>query len=106
LISGYDINGKVTGSIGIHLDITEQKEQEEKLYLLFLNFRENINAVVISDVEGRIEWVNASFEKMSGYTRELIGVKPGSLLQGKLRSGNRCVLKNQIRKGNPLIVKL
>jgi hypothetical protein len=47
LISGapnYDINGKVTGSIGIHLDITV-KTEEEKLYLL-LNFRENINAVV------------------------------------------------------------
>jgi PAS domain S-box-containing protein len=34
LVSGapnYDINGKVIGSIGIHLDITEQKEQEAQL---------------------------------------------------------------------------
>jgi hypothetical protein len=30
------INGEIIGSIGIHLDITEQKEQEEQLYLLSL----------------------------------------------------------------------
>jgi hypothetical protein len=27
---------EIIGSIGIHLDITEQKEQEEQLYLLSL----------------------------------------------------------------------
>jgi hypothetical protein len=32
----YNINGEIIGSIGIHLDITEQKEQEEQLYLLSL----------------------------------------------------------------------
>jgi PAS domain S-box-containing protein len=106
LISGapnYDINGKATGSIGIHLDITEQKKQEEELYLLSLIAEKNINAVVISDMEGRIEWVNASFERMSGYTKEeLVGIKPGHLLQGPETNPETIrYLKNQISKGQP-----
>jgi PAS domain S-box-containing protein len=106
LISGapnYDINGKIIGSIGIHLDITEQKEQEERLYLLSLIAEKNINAVVISDVEGKIEWSNSSFEKMSGYTKEeLVGIKPGHLLQGpKTNPETVKYLKNKISKGQP-----
>lgn len=106
LISGapnYDINGKIVGSISIHLDITEQKEQEEKLYLLSLIAEKNINAVVISDVEGKIEWVNSSFEIMSGYSKkELIGIKPGNLLQGAESNPETIdYLKNQISKGQP-----
>jgi PAS domain S-box-containing protein len=106
LISGapnYDVNGNTVGSIGIHLDITEQKEQEERLYLLSLIAEKNINSVVICDIEGRIEWVNSSFEKMSGYTKEeLVGIKPGYLLQGKETNPETInYLKNQISKGQP-----
>jgi PAS domain S-box-containing protein len=106
LISGapnYDVNGNTIGSIGIHLDITEQKEQEERLYLLSLIAEKNINSVVICDIEGRIEWVNSSFEKMSGYTnQEVVGIKPGYLLQGKETNPETInYLKNQISKGQP-----
>lgn len=111
LVSGapnYDIKGKATGSIGIHLDITEQKEQEEKLYLLSLIAEKNINAVIISDIEGKIEWVNSSFEKMSGYSKEeLVGIKPGHLLQGEETNLETVhYLKNQIRKGQPFTCEI
>jgi 1-deoxy-D-xylulose 5-phosphate reductoisomerase len=43
----------VTGSIGIHLDITEN--QEERIQLLSLIAEKNINAVVITDEKGRLE---------------------------------------------------
>jgi PAS domain S-box-containing protein len=106
LISGapnYDINGEVIGSIGIHLDITEQKEQEEKLYLLSLIAEKNLNAVVITDEKGCLEWANPSFEKFSGYTKEeLIGVKPGTVLQGPETDPETVAyLSKQIRKGEP-----
>ena len=106
LVSGapnYDIHGKVIGSIGIHLDITEQKIQEERLYLLSLIAEKNINSVIISDVKGNIEWVNSSFEKMSGYTKEeIIGKKPGHFLQGEETNPETVeYLKNQISKGQP-----
>lgn len=106
LISGapnYDISGKVIGSIGIHLDITEQKEQEEKLYLLSLIAEKNINAVIIADAHGKIEWANTSFIDMSGYSmEEIIGQKPGHLLQGEetnLETIN--YMRDRIAKGLP-----
>jgi PAS domain S-box-containing protein len=101
--TNYDVRGKITGSIGVHLDITEQKEQEEKLYLLSLIAEKNINGVVICDAEGKTEWVNSSFEKMLGYTKEeLVGRKPGFLLQGpETNIETAAYLSNQIRKGQP-----
>lgn len=106
LISGapnYNLNGEVIGSIGIHLDITDQKKQEEQLFLLSLIAEKNINAVVICDNEGRMEWVNNSFLKMSGYSlNEAIGVKPGRLLQGEETSQETIMYMNdQISKGLP-----
>ncbi len=99
----YDISGKVVGSIGIHLDITEQKEQEEQLYLLSLIAEKNINAVIIADAEGKIEWANTSFIDMSGYSmEEIIGQKPGHLLQGEETSLETVnYMKGQIAKGLP-----
>jgi len=42
------------------------------------------NAVIITDPEGRIEWVNDSFERISGWPKaEVLGKRPGSFLQGK-----------------------
>ncbi|MBC7367199.1 MAG: CHASE domain-containing protein [Undibacterium sp.] len=43
------------------------------------------NAVIISDAEGRIEWTNEGFTRITGYTLdEVRGKKPGSFLQGPL----------------------
>jgi len=42
------------------------------------------NSVIITDAVGRIEWVNESFEKLTGFTiGEVTGKTPGSFLQGK-----------------------
>lgn len=106
LVSGapnYDIQGNIIGSIGIHLDITDQKNQEEQLYLLSLIAEKNINAVIICDAKGHIEWANSSFLKMSGYTKEeILGFRPGQLLQGE-ESNQESVqyLREQIKKGLP-----
>lgn len=111
LISGapnYDVHGNLIGSIGIHLDITDQKEQEQQLYLLSLIAEKNINAVIICDPSGNIEWANTSFLKMSGYTEnEILGEKPGKLLQGA-DSNNETVtyMSEQIAKGLPFNCEL
>lgn len=111
LISGapnYNVNGEVVGSIGIHLDITEQKSQEERLILLSLIAEKNINAVIICDSQGKIEWVNNSFISMSGYSfEEVIGKKPGQLLQGKDSDFAQInYLRNQIHNGLPFKCEL
>jgi PAS domain S-box-containing protein len=41
------------------------------------------NAVIITDRAGKIEWVNAAFERVTGYSpAEVKGRTPGSVLQG------------------------
>jgi len=61
-----------------------QKEQEQSRKLSMVA-SSTTNIVIITDSEGSIEWVNSSFEKISGYTcDEVIGRKPGTFLQGPL----------------------
>jgi len=41
------------------------------------------NLVIISDPDGRTEWVNEAYERVTGYTlAEVYGKKPGDVLQG------------------------
>ncbi|MEQ8240695.1 MAG: ATP-binding protein [Cyclobacteriaceae bacterium] len=47
------------------------------------------SGVIITDVGGRIEWVNQGFTSITGYhLEEIVGKKPGSFLQGPKTSGS------------------
>jgi len=99
----YDESGKLLQYFAIIEDMTDEKKKEEQLVLLSLIAEKNINAVIICDNEGRLEWVNSSFVAMSGYeVEELIGLKPGKLLQGKESNPETVIyLSQQIKKGEP-----
>jgi hypothetical protein len=53
------LNGETIGLIGIHLDITEQKSRKNSCIYCHIA-EKNINAVVVSDKQGKVEWANAS----------------------------------------------
>ncbi len=64
-------------------DITVRKKIEMELSQMALIARETDNAVIITDPEGRVEWVNKGFENFTGYTLdEIRGKIPGNILQG------------------------
>ena len=64
-------------------DITKRVESDKQLKLLALVAQGTVNSVVITDAQGRVEWVNASFTKDTGYTlAEMRGKTPGAVLQG------------------------
>ncbi|MFN3985443.1 MAG: EAL domain-containing protein [Rhodocyclaceae bacterium] len=45
---------------------------------------ETTNGVVITDATGRVEWVNAGFTRLAGFSlEEMRGRKPGEVLQGR-----------------------
>ncbi|HVU35935.1 MAG TPA: PAS domain-containing protein [Opitutaceae bacterium] len=51
--------------------------------LLALVAQNTTNGVVITDADGRIEWVNGAFTRLTGYQlAEVKGRKPGHVLQG------------------------
>ena len=65
-------------------DITRQKEYKLELEKLSLIVQKTVNAVIITDKNGNIEWVNHGFENMTGYhLSEVKGRTPGSFLQGE-----------------------
>lgn len=83
IVSGapnYDDRGQLIGSIGIHLDITEEKilreENEFKSEQLRKLYDKSLDAVVSMDEEGRIfEW-SPQAESIFGYKRsEILGMK-------------------------------
>lgn len=78
-----DTDGNITGYLGVALDVTERRQAERELERLALVASRTDNAVVITDAQGYVEWVNEGFTRITGYTLEEIqGKKPGSVLQG------------------------
>lgn len=64
-----------------HVLLTQQQEYTKRLSLVASH---TSNLVIITDRYGLIEWVNQSFEKLTGYScEEVIGKSPGKLLQGE-----------------------
>jgi len=63
-------------------DITDHKEKNERLYLQNSALEAAANAVVITDLNGVIEWTNNAFTTFTGYSSaEAVGKKPGDLIK-------------------------
>ncbi len=84
-----EVNGTrtwVNGSaaiIGTLLDITERKRAEAELSKLWRAVEQSPVSVVITDLFGRIEYVNPKSIEVSGYSeQELIGKNPSILKSG------------------------
>ena len=82
-IPRYQADGSFAGYIGSCIDITEKRENEDRLHLQSVAMEMAASAILITNAEGVIEWVNAAFVRISGYTAaEAIGQKPSILKSG------------------------
>ena len=69
-----DDTGAITHYVGVKDDVTENKRQEQRLRDLALVAEETENVVVITDAGGRVEWVNPSFTRVTGFAGvEVVG---------------------------------
>jgi len=73
--------GQVTGASAIVRDITLRKRSEKQLDLQSAALEAAANAIVITDFEGTIVWVNRAFTTMTGYDREEVLGKNTRLLK-------------------------
>ena len=110
-------NGTITGVACMARDVTDRKLQELEIRRLSLVASMTNNPVIITDEHACIEWVNKSFEDISGYVLEEVkGLKPHSFLHGegtdqkivheigeKLAAGQPCVVEilNYTSTGEP-----
>ena len=78
-----DLNGEDRMST-IMFDITEKKKAEEELKKLSHIARETLSPIVITDLDRRIQWVNAAFTRITEYSfKEAVGKRPEDFLYGK-----------------------
>jgi sigma-B regulation protein RsbU (phosphoserine phosphatase) len=79
-----DEDGVVSGGVVVFRDITSQKRSIEDIERLSSAVEQTADAVIITDTEGTITYVNPGFEQMTGYSRdEAVGQTPRLLKSGK-----------------------
>jgi PAS domain S-box-containing protein len=107
-----DENGKSIRMIGAIQDITKQKEEEHRLKLLETVITQTKDAVVITDTDisdnrlPNIIFVNAAFQKMTGYkSKDVIGKSPLLLMGTKSNPLELQKLENAIQTVKECIVE-
>jgi PAS domain S-box-containing protein len=96
-----DAYGKIYAAIGLMADITERKRSEEQLRLQSAALEAAANAIVITDCDGTIRWVNPAFTTLTGYTREeASGANPRVLKSGKHDPAFYAELWRTVKAGN------
>lgn len=79
-----DEDGRLVRLAGILQDITEQHQASERMRKLATAVEQTADAVMITNAQGCIEYVNAAFTRMSGYAGdEVIGKTPRVLKSGR-----------------------
>jgi PAS domain S-box-containing protein len=77
-------NGKVEFLEGFISDVTQQKLAADRLRLQGTALESAANAIVLTDRDGVIEWVNPAFTKLTGYTfSEAYGERLSILKSGR-----------------------
>ncbi len=80
----FDQDGKPIRILGTIQDITELKELNNKIIKLSKVVEQSPASVVITDLDGNIEYVNKKFTEITGYSaEEVLGQNPRILKSGK-----------------------
>ncbi len=79
----FDNHGQIIGVLGVARDITEQRRYENELKKFSLTVEQSSHSVIITNLDGDIEYVNRHFTDITGYQKEeVIGKKPNLLKSG------------------------
>ncbi len=85
----FDESGDITGFLAIQRDITERKLAEGKQQLQITALNAAANAIVITNNEGTIEWVNSAFTTLTGYDfAEAIDKNPREIVKSGMHDNS------------------
>lgn len=76
----FNESGAAVKMVGADQDITDRLHEEE-MEKLAMAATKSFNSVIIANNEGKIEWVNEGFTKLTGYTFEEVQHTHGELLR-------------------------
>jgi len=96
----FDPADRARGVTFTALDITQRKAFENRLRPLSLAVEQSPESIVITDLEGRIEYVNEAFVRTTGYAREeVLGANPRILNSGKTPAASHAGLWQALGSG-------
>ncbi len=83
-------------------DITQRRAQEQEVRLLSMAVEQSAQSIVITDLNGNIEYVNAAALASSGYAaHEMLGRNPRLLQSGKTSRKTYAQMWRQLLAGQP-----
>ena len=94
------VGDEVVGRVWSFRDLTERKRVEMELARLATATEQAAEAIVITDLEGQIEYVNPAFESISGYRRdETIGKNMRTMFSNELNDDFHNEMWRILREG-------
>jgi len=98
----FDADGHPWKMSGTIQDITARKRADDALQMLSLAVEQSPNSIVITDLLGRIEYVNHEFSKVTGYSlSEVAGKNPRVLQSGKTPKETYLDMWAHLTRGEP-----
>jgi PAS domain S-box-containing protein len=80
-----DSQDNIVGIVGVSRDIDERKQAEEQLRKLSSAVEQSSSAIIITDTDGTIEYLNPQFTQLTGFTaEEALGQKPSLWKSGQV----------------------
>ncbi|WP_319239346.1 PAS domain S-box protein [uncultured Propionivibrio sp.] len=102
LIPLRQADGTITSYVAVKEDITAAKRQEDQLRKLFLAVEQSPESIVITDLDARIEYVNETFVRNTGYSREeACGLNPRVLKSGHTPPATYDAMWQALSNGQP-----
>jgi PAS domain S-box-containing protein len=96
----YNNSGVLTGYRGVSRDITKRYLAEKELYKLSSVVHQHPNTIILTNLEGKIEYINPAGCAISGYSvDELTGKNPSIFSAGETPRETYRSLWNTIRSG-------
>ena len=94
--------GQAPHFIVISRNVTQRHQSEQALRQLSVAVEQSPISVVITDLRGRMEYVNAAFTRVSGYAMaEVLGHNPRILQSGKTPASTYQSMWSQLTQGKP-----
>jgi PAS domain S-box-containing protein len=91
---------KLVGAVAVYTDITELKQAQEELRKLSQAVKYSSAAIIVTDRQGDIEYVNPKFVELTGYEpEEVVGRNPRILRSGEMEPGAHSQLWDTITAG-------